>query len=166
MDSLAGSFRRRGIAGKVGLVVAICVGCAILTLVAWNAVRLARGQVSFSELACVDPTDPCNYSTYRVHNDTTGPVVLRECMHHCGRGDRLLDPIVVESGRTTSEAAVTALVGSRNWWEVESVSDRRLGCLVLDGHGHKRDGDLVDVSAIGPCSTNAARTPVRPEKAG
>jgi hypothetical protein len=32
---------------------------------------------------------------------------------------------------------------------------------VLDGHRHKRDGDLVDVSAFGPCSANAARTPVR-----
>jgi len=148
-------------AGKVGLVVVICVGGAILTLVAWNAARLARGEVSFSELACVDPTDSCNYSTYRVLNDTTGPVLLRECMHHCGRGDRRLDPIVVESGRTTSGAAVPALVGSRNWWEVESLSHSRLGCLVLDGHRHKRDGDLVDVSAVGPCSANAARTPVQ-----
>ena len=115
--------------------------------------RLAEGQVSLSDLTCVDdPTDPCNWSSYRVKNDSAVPVVLRECMHHCGSGHRRLDPVLVKIDETTSGDAVTALVGDRAWWEVRSSSNRLLGCLVLDGHRHKHDADLVVV----PLSSRAA----------
>jgi hypothetical protein len=155
------SVQRHGPRGLAGRLVGAVLACAILTLIAWNGVRLATGQVTASELACIDPTDPCNYSTYRVLNDTGTPVVLRECIHHCGAGDRRLDPVPVRNGTTTSGDAVTALVGSSAWWEVLSRSNRSLGCLVLDGHKHKRDGDLVRVSALGRCAPDAAPTPAR-----
>jgi hypothetical protein len=136
--------------------------CSVCSLISWNAVRLAEGQVSLSDLACVgDPTDPCNWSSYRVENDTGGPVVLRECMHHCGEGDRRLDPVSLRAGGTTSDDAVTALVGDRAWWEMRSSSNQSLGCLVLDGHRHKRDGDLVLVSSVRPCRASAPSSPAQ-----
>jgi hypothetical protein len=133
-----------------------------LSLIGWNAVRLAKGEVSLSDLACIgDPTDPCNWSSYRVANNTGGAVVLRECMHHCGKGDRRLDPVAVKAGGTTSDDAVTALVGDRAWWEMRSSSNQLLGCLVLDGHRHKHDGDLVLVSSVRPCRANAPSSPTQ-----
>jgi hypothetical protein len=135
---------------------------AVLSLIGWNAVRLAKGEVSPSDLACVgDPTDSCNWSSYRVENNAGGPVVLRECMHHCGKSDRRLDPVAVRAGRTTLDDAVTALVGDRAWWEMRSNSNQLLGCLVLDGHRHKHDGDLVLVSSVGLCRADALSSPTR-----
>lgn len=159
---LIGSFPPgRGLGRWVGLLGGLVVACAILALIGWNVVRLAEGQVSVSELACIDVTDPCNYSSYSVKNDAALPVVLRECMHHCGRGDRRLDPVSIDVARTTSNDAVTALVGSRAWWEVRSSSNHLLGCLVLDGHQHKHDGDVVVVSSVQPCRAHASSTPAR-----
>ena len=154
----------RGFGGRLALLGGILVACAIGALIGWNAVRLAKGQVSLSELACVDPTDPCNWSTYRVENDMAEPVVLRECLHHCGSGDRRLDPVFVGIGRTSRDV-LTASIGSRAWWEVRSTSHRLLGCLVLDGHQHKQDGAVVVVSSAEPCSADAASTPTRPVRA-
>ena len=146
----------------IGLVGAAVLACAIASLIAWNAVRVAKGDVTISELTCLDPTDACNWSAYRVRNDTGVPVVLRECMHHCGSGDRRLDPIDIAPGHMSPNDVrhVSALVGDRAWWEVRTQSGRLLGCLVLDGHRHKRDGDRVVVSAAAPCHADAPTTPV------
>jgi hypothetical protein len=152
-----------GVGDWVGLSVGFVVVCAIIALVTWNVVRLSEGKVTLDDLACIDPTDSCNFSKYRVQNDTTRPVVLRECSHHCGEGDRRLDPIDVAAGGLTPDdefSGVTALVGKRAWWEVRTRTGQLLGCLVLDGHPHKRDGDLVAISAARPCGTHAAATPV------
>src|ERR1035437_1423435 len=104
-------------------VLAAVVVSAVAAIVVWNIVRLVQGQTTVAQLACVDPTDPCNFSAYQVTNDTNRPVVLRECMHHCGPGDRLLDPITVGPTETTpdSVSAVYALVGAR----VVGGADRR-----------------------------------------
>jgi hypothetical protein len=154
--------RPRGFPGWVALFAGTIAAGSVLSLIGWNAVRLAKGQVSLSDLACVgDPTDPCNWSSYRVENNASGPVVLRECMHHCGRGDRRLDPVAVRTGETTSGDAVTALVGDRAWWEVRLSSNQLLGCLVLDGHRSKHDGDLVLVSSVRPCRVNAPSSPTQ-----
>ena len=161
--SIPASLRPRGFSGWVALFAGTVAVCTVLSLIGWNAVRLVKGQVSVSDLACVgDPTDPCNWSSYRVENDTGGPVILRECMHHCGTGDRRLDPVAVRTGGTTSGDAVTALVRGRAWWEGRSSSNSFLGCLVLDGHGRKHDGDLVLVSYVRPCRANAPSSPTRP----
>jgi hypothetical protein len=160
--SIPASVHPRGGWGWAALCAGTFAASAVLSLVGWNAVRLASGQVSLSDLACVgDPTDPCNWSSYRVQNDTDAPVVLRECMQSCARGDRRLDPVSVKTGEVTSGHAVTALVGGRAWWEVRSSSNHLLGCLVLDGHRHKQDGDLVRVSFVQPCRANAPMTPTR-----
>jgi hypothetical protein len=149
--SIPASVHPRGGWGWAALCAGTFAASAVLSLVGWNAVRLASGQVSLSDLACVgDPTDPCNWSSYRVQNDTGAPVVLRECMQSCARGDRRLDPVSVKTGEVTSGHAVTAMVGGRARWEVRSTSNHVLGCLVLYGHRHKQDGDLVRVSFVQP----------------
>ena len=74
----------------LGLLGGTLVLAALVTVIVWNVVRLADGKVTVSGLACVDPTDPCNWSSYRVVNDTGTPIALRECLHQCGNGDRRL----------------------------------------------------------------------------
>lgn len=122
------------------------------------------GPHSLRQATCFDPTDDCNWSVVVVANDSGREVSLRECMHHCGEGDRRLDPVAVAAGgRSPAQqyGSVTALTGTRKWIAVESPSGRTLGCLVLDGHPDKRDGDLVRVSQMGACG-NAGTKPVIP----
>jgi hypothetical protein len=144
----------------LGLLGGTLVVVALVALIVWNVVRLADGKVTVSDLACVDPTDPCNWSSYRVINDTDTPVVLRECLHQCGNGDRRLEPILVASKATTPNNGhqVIARVGGRNWWAVQTVSGQQIGCLVLDGHSSKRDGDLVLVSSTRRCGSASVTT--------
>jgi hypothetical protein len=123
----------------------------------------ACGFHSFSQGTCVDPTDDCNWSVVVIVNDSAKPVTLRECIHHCGSGDQRLDPITVAPHRrspATQYGGISALTGERTWVSVESGDARKLGCLVLDGHRDKRDGDLVRVSEMSVCGdsqTPAAR---------
>lgn len=116
--------------------------------------------------SCLDPTDPCNWSSYRVRNDTRQPLVLRECDRVCGQADDLGDPFDLPPGATTANDVdhVNAIVGERTWWLVLAADGRRLGCLVLDGHPRKHDGDLVLVSERERCGTDSAPTtrPVSP----
>jgi hypothetical protein len=132
-------------------------------VVSWPHVHLSVSGVGHgvNQFFCgLDPTDPCNWSLVVVRNDTTAPVVLRECMHHCGNGDQLLDPIDVAPGATSPRdqyAGVPALTYERTWVAVSSRG-RRVGCLVLDGHHTKRDGDVVRVSEAGPCGDSHSAT--------
>jgi hypothetical protein len=135
----------------VGLVGGIAVAAAVLAVIGWNVARLTEGKTTVEALACVDPTDPCNWSSYRVANDSSAPVVLRECEHRCESGDRRLDPILVAPGTMSSSDRVRAAVGGRDWWEAQTVSGRQIGCLVLDGHSRKHDGDTVRVSSARRC---------------
>jgi hypothetical protein len=110
----------------VGPLGGIVVALVFLALVGWNVVRLAEGETTVEALACVDPTDPCNWSSYRVANDSNAPVVLRECEHRCESGDRRLDPILVAPGTLSSSDRVRAAVGARDWWEAQTVSGHQL----------------------------------------
>jgi hypothetical protein len=113
------------------------------------------GRRASLEAACFDPTEACSWSVVVVRDDTHQPVVLRACMHHCGQGDRRLDPVAVKPGEESAReqyGAVYALVDGLSWWAVEDRAGNTLGCLVLDGHGEKRDGDLLLVSQRRPCT--------------
>jgi hypothetical protein len=131
----------------VGLLGGIVVAVVVLALIGWNVVRLTEGKTTVEALACVDPTDQCNSSSYRVANDSNAPVVLRECAHHCGSGDRRLDPILVAPGTMSSSDQVRATVGARDWWEAQTVPGRQIGCLILAGDSSKHDGDAVLVGS-------------------
>lgn len=141
----------------IGFIGGIAVVCGIAAMFVFDGDGV-------SQLLCWEPGDSCGYSVYRIRNDLDQPIVVRECMHHCGTGDQRLDPIAVPAGRVTQNSflAVSAIVGLHDWWEVKSASGEVLGCLVLDGHAHKHDGDLVVVSAAGPCTPQAAVTPFVP----
>lgn len=136
------------------------------TLAAATALLLAAvlcgcGPHSIRQATCLDPTDDCNWSVVVVRNDTPRTVALRACMHHCGAGDRRLDPVVVASGRsspTTQYGGVYANTGGLDWWAVEDPNGVILGCLVLDGHSDKRDGDVVLVSEARPCRAHGPAT--------
>jgi hypothetical protein len=128
-------------------VIPAVVPAAVLVLCA-----IACGPHSLRQAMCVDPTDSCNWSVVVVQNDSQRPVSLRGCIHHCGKGDQRVDPVVVSAGRrspATQYGGVSALTGTRSWVAVESVQGKTLGCLVVDGHPDKSDGDLVRVNQNG-----------------
>jgi hypothetical protein len=130
----------------------------VLALVAGVLVRVVTGKVAVSSLLCVDIHDSCNWSTYRVLNDTSAPVVLREWDNHCGRGDHRSGLITVVPELMTRDDAIVEPIGTRGWWEVATASGTPLGCLVLDGHPAKQDGDVVAISAARPCSPREPTT--------
>jgi hypothetical protein len=74
-------------------------------------------------------------------------------------GERRGDPVLVDAGQTTANDEVRALIKERKWWQVETRLGQRIGCLVLDGHLHKHDGDIVLVSSARPCSSRSS-TPI------
>jgi hypothetical protein len=47
---------------------------------------------------------------------------------------------------------VYALTGVKNWYAVEDAAGKTLGCLVIDGHPDKEDGDVVLVSEKRQCT--------------
>jgi hypothetical protein len=121
------------------------------------------GPHSFRQATCVDPTDDCNWSVVVVRNDSQQAVVLRGCMHHCGQGDRRLDPVTVAAGAASPRkqyGGVKVLTENLMWWGVKDTTGRDLGCLVLNGHSDKSDGDIVLVSQARPCGEH--QPPVRP----
>jgi hypothetical protein len=144
---------KRVLTGRRGVVVAVLVVVGVLLALGDRADQLACG---------FDPTDDCNWSVFVVRNDTAHPVVLRQCMHHCGRGDRRLSPIDVPAGTSSPPrqyGAVYALTDDLAWWEVTDAPGRtRRGCLVLDGHSDKRDGDVVLVSQAQSCRASQPPT--------
>jgi hypothetical protein len=152
----------KGLGDWVGFVGGIVVAVCVLAFIGWTGVRLAQGSVRFEELYCgFDPTDPCNYSVYRVRNDTNRAVLLGECDERCQGADRGREPILIEAGGITGsrDYEVKVPIQERAWWQVETRSGQRIGCLVLDGHPHKHDGDIVLVSAAQRCSMRST-TPI------
>jgi hypothetical protein len=118
------------------------------------AVFLTGCPHSFRQATCFDFTDECNWSVYVVRNDTDRPVELRPCANHCGEGDSRYDPVSIDPGTASSYeqyGGVKATTQTLNWWAVEDEAGRTLGCLVLDGHPDKEDGDVVLVSEREPC---------------
>jgi hypothetical protein len=143
-----------GLGDWIGLLLGTLVAAGILAVIGWGVARLAEGKITFSEATCIDFTDPCNWSSYRVVNDLNKPIVLRECDDHCQAGDGRSDSILVEAGTMTRNDVyeVRASIKGRDWWQVESRTGRQIGCLVLDGHPHKHDGDIVLASSAQPCA--------------
>lgn len=141
--------KRRAMPEKLLRVFGVAVVVALATLLA------GCGPRSLRQAGCLDPTDSCNWSVIIVRNDTPRSVALRGCLHHCGQGDSRLDPVVVASHGSspyTQFGSVTALTGDLAWWEVRDYSSGKpMGCLTLDGHPDKADGDIVAVSQARPC---------------
>jgi hypothetical protein len=132
----------------------IARSATVLVTVALSVLLGGCGPHSFRQATCVDVTDDCNWSVVVVRNDTPRAVAVRPCLHHCGPGDRRLDAVLLASGDSSPKkqyGGVYANTGALNWWEVQDTTGKALGCLVLDGHADKRDGDIVLVSQTRPC---------------
>jgi hypothetical protein len=156
-----------GLLGGLLVIASVSLGVALISLgpISPSAGKIAHGitQVPpvIDAVACgLDPTDPCNWSLVVVRNDTRSSITLAPCEHHGGRDDRCGSPILVLPGRTSPTdqyAGVRAETGLRTWIAVTSRG-QRLGCLVLDGHSKKRDGDLVLASQAQPCGHSSSPT--------
>ena len=147
----------------IALLVGPPLGLALLvvTVLAVASGPHARGVGGLGNIACgFDRTDPCNWSLVIVRNDTTAAVVLRPCDHHGGAGDQCGPTITVQAGESSPRSqyeGVRAFTGERTWVAVSS-GGQRLGCLVLDGHSSKRDGDVVLVSEARRCGDSHTQT--------
>ena len=120
------------------------------------------GPHSLRQATCFDPTESCNWSVVVVRNDTPTTVILRPRADNCQPGDPRVDTVPVPAGASspsTQYGSVYALTQQLNCWAVEDTSRDTLGCLLLDGHPDKRDGDVVLVSEAIPCrgATRATR---------
>jgi hypothetical protein len=125
----------------IGYLARIAAGLAVFASIAAIGQYMDRHDITVSEAICgFDASDPCNYSSYRVRNDIGAPVVLNVDEGY---------PIRLDPGATTDEPS--AVVRERETWEVRTPSGSLLGCLVLSGHRHKRDGDRLSVSGAGSC---------------
>lgn len=148
----------------VGDWIAVTLGALVVLGIAAVVALLLSGSITDADIdyyTCLMPNEPCRESAYRVTNDTSTAVLVRECLNHCGKGDERLEPVTILPGRTTGTEypyPIGADVGLHTWFEVLTVSGRRRGCLVLDGHRRKHDGDRVVISAATPCRTSALPT--------
>jgi hypothetical protein len=152
--------------GFLGGFAVVCCVVAVAATGAWSPRSL------IPSMSCIRMSDSCMASVYRVRNDTTLPVVLRECAHRCGAGDlRYPGRVRVAPGQVTAKSVdvvVTAVpfvnLHVRDWWEVRSPAGHLLGCFVLAGHRHGNTGEnnVIVVSASGPCGTDAPATPALP----
>ena len=150
------------VAEWIGLIGGLVAMLAIIGLGGVIVRDLANGTTTVGELLCLKPGEPCRYSFYRVRNDTDEAVEVHWCSHHCGKGDDWVGPTVFAApGQTTASDfdGVLAMTAGKTWWEVRTGSGRRLGCFALDGHGRKRDGAVVRVSDVEPCSPGQDATP-------
>jgi len=147
--------------GLIGGLLFVSVFVALIGAVGFRLTSASHVARALDQVTCgLDPTDPCNWSLVVVKNDTHAAVLLEPCEHHGGEGDHCGPPIAVPRGaRSTRDQyeGVQALTGTRTWVAIVQ-SGRRLGCLVLDGHSTKRDGDLVLASEARGCGNSATPT--------
>jgi hypothetical protein len=145
--------------GLTGGLLVVSAWIALIGAVAFGFTSVGRVGHALDRVTCgLDPTDSCNWSVVIVKNDTRATVLLEPCEHHGGKGDDCGPPIVVAPGATSSRdqyEGVQAITGLKTWVAVVQRG-RRIGCLVLDGHSSKRDGDLVLVSEARRCGDSSS----------
>jgi hypothetical protein len=104
----------------------------------------------------VDPTDPANYSTVTIVNDTSSPVVLSDCPGAYCHADLL--PAVIDPGKSLSDNAACGSTGANmTSWRVSTQSGTPLGFIAVDSP-KSRAGLVFDVSRASP--NRATPTPM------
>ena len=102
--------------------------------------------VALSTAGCsVDPTDPSNYNSVNVRNDTASQVVLVQCDTSCG----------VLHDRTTLAAGESTVVSVSNeditvGYAVQTPGGKTLGCLYFRYNGPLQNLK-ANISAIVRC---------------
>jgi hypothetical protein len=129
--------RTRGHWVGLGFLVAVPIAIAgVLIGVQLHADALGCGSI--------DPTDPANYSTVTIVNDTPSPVVVGHCVGSYCRVDQL--PARLAAGqRFTGNAACGVSGSDMTSWQLTGGDGRTLGFVAVDTP-RKHDGLVFDVS--------------------
>jgi hypothetical protein len=107
---------------------------------------LVVGEIYGAVSGCgsVDPTDPSNYSTVTIVNDTSAPVVLDACRGDYCNPEAL--PTQLAPGMSFDDHAACAATGpDMTSWRVKSVGGRILGYVAVDSP-RSSTGLVYDVS--------------------
>jgi hypothetical protein len=136
---------------RLGLGLLIGVPAAIVVLLLAADVA---GQVS--GCGSIDPTDPLNYSSFTIVNDTSSIVVVDDCSGaYCDTADLPRRPNA--GGRFADHAACGASGRDMTSWRIRSTDGTLLGYIALHSP-RKHNGLIFDVSR----SSRDRRTPTPP----
>jgi len=111
---------------------------------------LIAAQVASTVTGCgsIDPTDPANYSTVSILNDTSQPVIIKDCPGaYCD--SNVLPARLNPGGRFTDNAACGATGADMTSWKVTRVDGRVLGYIAVDSP-RSQDGLVYKVSRASP----------------
>jgi hypothetical protein len=134
-------------------------GIAVATLVVVSVIGfMVFIEATDSAAGCgsVDPTDPANYSTVTIVNDTSSPVVLSDCPGTYCHPDLL--PANLDPGKSFSDDAACGSTGAdMTSWRVSTPTGRPLGYIAVDSP-KSRNGLVFDVSRASPNRTTPTPT--------
>jgi hypothetical protein len=101
----------------------------------------------------VDPTDPANYSSISILNDTSKPVRLDACVGDYCRGYNV--PTELQPGQRFQDHAACAASGrDMTSWRISAGDGRLLGYIAVDTP-RKHDGLVYPVSHASSNRTTA-----------
>lgn len=115
----------------------------------------AQAADDYAGCGSVDPTDPANYSSVSIINDTPNPVVVDSCVGgycHPQNLPQRLPP----GGRFSDDAGCGVSGGDMTSWRVRTANGRLLGYIAVDSP-RSEQGLVFDVSQATP----DRRTPTR-----
>jgi hypothetical protein len=135
---------------------ALAILLTLLTILAVSFLVYIEASDSAAGCGSVDPTDPANYSTVIVRNNTTSPVVLSDCSgFYCDPG-RL--PAHLDPGKSFRDhAACNATGADMTSWSVSTQTGSSLGYIAVDSP-KSREGLVFDVSRASPNRTTPTPT--------
>jgi hypothetical protein len=146
----------RGFGEWVGFIGGILVASAIVALVAWNAVRLAEGDLSLADF-----NQPDSFAI-RFQNDLDTPVFLALC--HSDHSASCQNPYYRD--RIAPGAAIEENISpdTRTEWAVEDRYARPLRCVLLYWKHYPGADQSVQLSGAprwsSPCSDTTPAVPI------
>jgi hypothetical protein len=132
---------RRTRLGKVRLALFIGVPAA-LVLGLFTALMIAQGNDDAAGCGSIDPTDPANYSTVVILNDTRTPAVVDDCQGAYCQPDQ--DRVRLAPGKRVQVNAACGTGGVMTSWRVSGPAGV-LGYVAVDTP-RKHDGLVYPVS--------------------
>lgn len=126
----------------------------------FGALFATDGWLMAKGCGSVDPTDPGNYSSVLVRNDTAGAVVVSACRgDYCSLPDRAVH--LAPGAAVKVNAACAASGKSMTSWRVSDQDGAQLGFIAVDTP-RKSDGLVYAVSS----ATASRAIAAQPERAG
>jgi hypothetical protein len=129
----------------LGLLVGIpCLMVLFVALVGGGLILAAQAIDDRAGCGSVDPTDPANYSTITLVNDTPAAAIIDDCSGAYCRPDELA--IRLAPGQRSDADAACGVSGSdMTSWRVRSSDDAVLGYVAVDTP-RKHDGLVFRLS--------------------